>query len=197
MPPDYRAFVLINLGIAELWAGRPDDARQHLEDALGRARRISRPFLELGCLAHLAIAAPLTGQPLPVALELSERAIAIAEEHGWTSQSLTTGAYAMTGMALVRMGRFAEAERHLSRAEETLLLAADPGTEVTLHHARGMLHFGEGRFDEALADFARAQGLRRLLASEHVFTVDARGRGSPGTRAKGRYRRLRGSRWPV
>ena len=82
--PDYRALVLINLGIAELWAGRPDDARQHLEDALSHTRRIPRPFLEVGCLAHLAIAAPLTGQPLPLALELSERALAIAEEHGWT-----------------------------------------------------------------------------------------------------------------
>jgi LuxR family maltose regulon positive regulatory protein len=176
VPPDYRALVLINLGIAELWTGRPDDARQHLEDALSHTRRIPRPFLELGCLAHLAVAAPLTGQPLPLALELSERALAIAEEHGWTSQSMTTGAFAMAGMALVRMGRFAEAERHLSRAEETLRLAADPGTEVMLHHARGMLRFGEGRFDEALADFARAQGFQRLLASEHVFTVDARGR---------------------
>ena len=174
--PDYRALALINLGIAELWAGRPDDARRHLEDALGHTRRIPRPFLELGCLAHLAIAAPLTGQPLPLALELSERALAIAEEHGWSSQSMTTGAFAMAGMALVRMGRFAEAERHLARAEEALRAGADPGTEVMLHHARGMLRFGERRFDEALAEFARAQGLERLLASEHVFTVDARGR---------------------
>ena len=78
--PDYRALVLINLGIAELWAGRPDDARQHLEDALGHTRRIPRPFLEVGCLAHLALAAPLTGQPLPLALQLSERALAIAED---------------------------------------------------------------------------------------------------------------------
>ncbi len=176
VPPDYRALVLINLGIAELWSERADDARQHLEDALSHTRRIPRPFLEVGCLAHLAIAAPLTGQPLPLALQLSERALAIAEEHGWTSQSLTTGAFAMAGMALVRMGRFAEAERHLTRAEETLRLAADPGTEVMLHHARGMLHFGEGRFDEALADFAQAQGMQRLLAGEHVFTLDARGR---------------------
>jgi LuxR family transcriptional regulator, maltose regulon positive regulatory protein len=174
--PDYWALTLMNLGIAELWAGRPDDARQRLEEALSRTRRISRPFIEVGCLAHLAIAAPLTGQPLPLALELSERALAIAQEHGWSSQSMTTGAFAMAGMALVRMGRFAEAERHLARAEESLRAAADPGTEVVLQHARGMLRFGEGRFDEALAEFARAQGLERLLASEHVFTVDVRGR---------------------
>jgi len=174
--PEYWALTLMNLGIAELWAGRHDDAREHLEDAVIRTRGISRPFIEVGCLAHLAIAAPLTGQPLPLALELSERALAIAEEHGWNSQSMTTGAYAMAGMALVRMGRFAEAERHLARAEESLRAGADPGTEVVLQHARGMLRFGEGRYDEALAEFARAQGLERLLASTHVFTVDVRGR---------------------
>ncbi len=174
--PDYRALALMNLGIAELWAGRPDDARQHLEDALGRTRRIARPFIEVGCLAHLAIAAPLTGQPLPLALELSERALAIAEEHGWTSQSMTTGAFAMAGMALVRLGRFAEAGEHLGRAEESLRATPDPGIEAVIQHARGMLRFGEGRFDEALAEFARGQALERLLASEHVFTVDVHGR---------------------
>jgi len=174
--PDYSALTLMNLGIAELWAGHPEDARQHLEDALNRTRRISRPFIEVGCLAHLAIVAPLTGEPLPLALKLSERALAIAEEHGWTSQSMTTGAFAMAGMALLRMGRFAEAERHLTRAEESLRAVPDPATEVVLHHARGMLRFGDGRFDAALAEFARAEALERLLAARHVFTVDVRGR---------------------
>ena len=55
-------------------------------------------------------------------------------------------------------------------------MAADPGTEVVLQHARGMLRFGEGRFDEALAEFARARGLERILASDHVFTGDVRAR---------------------
>jgi LuxR family transcriptional regulator, maltose regulon positive regulatory protein len=174
--PEYRALTLMNLGIAELWAGHPDDARQHLEEALSRTRRISRPFIEVGCVAHLAIAAPLTGQSLPHALELSERALAIAEEHGWTSQSMTTGAFAMAGMALVRMGRFAEADSHLARAEESLRESDDPGTEVVVHHARGMLRFGQGRFDEALAEFARAEELEPLLARTHVFSVDVRGR---------------------
>jgi LuxR family maltose regulon positive regulatory protein len=175
--PDYWALVLMNLGLAELWGGSPDDARQHLEDALGRTRRIRRPFIEVGCLAHLAVHAVLTGQPLPVALGLSERAVAIAEEHGWTSQSVATGAFVMAGMALVWMGRFDDAERHLARAEESLRVAADPGTDLLLHHVRGMLRFGEGRLDEALADFERAEELERLLAGEHVVTADVRARG--------------------
>src|SRR4029077_7772206 len=107
---------------------------------------------------------------------LSERALAIAEEHGWTSQSMTTGAFATAGTVLCRRGRFAEAERHLARAEESLRTASDPGTEVVVRHARGMLRFGEGRFEEALAEFARAQSLERLLSSEHVFAIEARGR---------------------
>ncbi len=176
VPPDYWALVLMNLGIVELWAGRPGDARQHLEDALARTRRISRPFIEIGCLAHLAIAAPLSGQPLPLALELSELAIAIAEEHGWTNQSMTTGAFAMAGMALVRMGRFAEAERHLARAEECLRAAADPGTELVVHHARGILSFGE-------------RPLRRCRGG-------VRARAGPGA-AAGRRARVQGGRaWP-
>jgi LuxR family maltose regulon positive regulatory protein len=173
---EYRALGLMNLGIAELWAGRPGVAREHLEDGLALSRRIPRPFLEIGCLANLAIAAPLTGDPLPVALALGERALAIAEEHGWATESMATGAFAMAGMALVRMGRFDDAERHLDRAEESLRAVADPGTEALVHHARGMLRFGEGRFGQALTEFARAQGLERLLAGQHVFTVDARGR---------------------
>jgi LuxR family maltose regulon positive regulatory protein len=176
VPQDYRALALMNLGIAELWAGRPEDARAHLEDALSRARRLSRPFIEVGCLAHLALAAPLTGQPLPLALELCERALAIAERHGWSSQSIATGAFAVAGMALVRMGRFAETEQRLARAEESLRAGGDPGTEVVLHHARGMLRFGEGRLEEALAEFERARDLERQLAGEHALTVDVRGR---------------------
>ena len=173
---EYRALTLMNLGIAELWAGRVEDARQHLEDALGRTPRSSRPFIEVGCLAHLALVALLTGQPLPRALELSERALAIAEEHGWAGQSMTTGAFATAGTVLVRRGRFADAERHLARAEETLRTASDPGTEVVLRHARGMMRFGEGRFADALTEFESAQSLERQLSSEHLFAIEARGR---------------------
>ena len=57
---DIRALATMSLGIAELWALEVDDARRHLEEALALARRIGRPYLEIGCLAHLAIAAPFS-----------------------------------------------------------------------------------------------------------------------------------------
>ena len=176
VPRDYRTLALLNLGIAELWAGRAFDARRHLEEALDHARRMGRPFLEVGCLAHLAFAAPLTGQPLPFAVGLSERALAIAEEHGWTDQSMTTGAFATAAIGCMRVGRLDEAERHLARAEEAWRAGGDPGTHAAVNHARGVLRFGQGRLEEALAAFARVEDLQRLLGGEHVFSVDARAR---------------------
>ena len=51
---------------------------------------------------------------------------------------MTIGAFAMAGTTLVRMGRFAEAERHLARADEALHVTADPAAELPVHHAYGM-----------------------------------------------------------
>jgi hypothetical protein len=51
----------MNLGIAELWSLRIDGSRRHLEEVLTSARRAEGPYLEVGCLAHLGIAAPDAG----------------------------------------------------------------------------------------------------------------------------------------
>ena len=58
---EIRAVALLNLGIAELWSSRLVDAGRDLEQALALARRAGRPWLEIACLGHLAIAGPLTG----------------------------------------------------------------------------------------------------------------------------------------
>ena len=55
----------MNLGIAELWSLHLDDARRDLEEALALARRIGRPYLEIGCLGHLALAAVMGGSSIP------------------------------------------------------------------------------------------------------------------------------------
>ena len=56
---DLRALALINVGIAELWTMRLDDAERHLEQGVALARLIQRPFLEFAGLAHAANVANL------------------------------------------------------------------------------------------------------------------------------------------
>ena len=80
---EIRSVALQNLGVAELWSSRLDDARRDLEQGLALARRAGRPWLEIPCLAHLGIAGPLTGLSLSAGLELSEEAVRIADAHGW------------------------------------------------------------------------------------------------------------------
>ncbi len=51
---DLPALALIDLGIAELWTGRFDEADRHLEQGVALAHRIGRPYLEVTGLAHWA-----------------------------------------------------------------------------------------------------------------------------------------------
>ena len=111
---DHRASALMNLGIAELWSLQLDEARRDLEEALALARRIGRPYLEVGCLGHLALAAVLGSSP-DVGLRLSEEAVTIAEAHGWGTHRILAPAVAAAAGALAWLGRFDEAERWLER----------------------------------------------------------------------------------
>jgi LuxR family maltose regulon positive regulatory protein len=168
---DIRALALQTLGVTELWALRLDDARRHLDDALSLARRIGRPYLEVGCLAHLAVAAPFSGQSASAALELSERAVGVAEEHGLGSDSVVALAYAIGGGSLAWLGRFAEAEQWLDRADRALHPEGDPGSELALYHALGLLRSGQGRLTEALASFRSAEQVQAMLSGEHALMV--------------------------
>jgi LuxR family transcriptional regulator, maltose regulon positive regulatory protein len=64
------------------------DARRHLEEGLALVRRIGRPYLEIGCLAHLGIAAPLSGRSASVPLAFTEEAVTIAEARGMVTNSV-------------------------------------------------------------------------------------------------------------
>ena len=166
----------MNLGVAELWSSRVDDARHHLEEALALARRAPRPWLQIAPLGHLAIAVVWSGEPFTVGLQLSEEAVRIADTHGWPEQPVSLTALATGGMALVWLGRFDEAERWLDRAERTLHPGGEPGSELIVHDARGLLRLAQGRLDEALAAFCAAERMQALLASKHPFALAARAR---------------------
>ena len=173
---DLRAAALMNLGIAELWASRTEEARGHLEQALELARSIGRPYLELGCLGHLVIVAPLIEQPASAALAVFEQATSLASEHGWTEDPVTAAGLAAGGLILVWLGRFSEAESRLEQARRTIRPDAEPGTELVLHHATALLWMARGRFDDAFASFEAAKRMQSLLVGPHAFSGERRSR---------------------
>ena len=173
---DLRAAALMNLGIAELGASRAEDACRHLEQALELARRIGRPYLELGCLGHLAIASPLLGRPASVSLALCERAVALAREHGWTEDPVNAAALGAGAVVLLWLGRFDEAARWLEQARGAVQPDGEPGTELMVEHATGLLAMARGDFAAALAAFAAAQRMQTLLAVEHALGGERRSR---------------------
>src|SRR6202012_3236080 len=79
-----RGRALINLGIAELWTARLEEAGRHLEQGIALAHRIGRPFLEVTGLAHWAQL--LSWRSFPLGAERSRQAIQLAGRHGWTDE---------------------------------------------------------------------------------------------------------------
>jgi LuxR family maltose regulon positive regulatory protein len=168
---DLRAVALHQVGVAELWSFRLDDSRRHLEEGLALARRIGRPYLEIACLGHLAMAA--NQRSFSDVRAESEKALAIAEAHGLAGDPVTAIAIVALGGSLVWTGRFEEAERALLSAE-ALDPETEPATRLMLHNAVGLLRAGQGRLEEALVAFRAAESMQSLLASEHLSLAHLR-----------------------
>jgi LuxR family maltose regulon positive regulatory protein len=163
---DLRALALVNLGIAETWATRVEDADRHLEQGVALARRIGRPYLELTALAHGAAAA--AWRSFVLGEQRSWPAIELARRHGWGEDQAADVAYMVLGAAMVVQGRLAEAERWLERAGQTLRTEAEPAVGMGLHYARGVLKLVLGRYEDGLADLQAAERLAGMLATPHT-----------------------------
>jgi LuxR family maltose regulon positive regulatory protein len=164
---DLRALALLNLGIAELWTARFDEAGRHLGDGVAVARQIGRPYLEVTGLAHLAQLE--SWRSFPLGAQLSLQAIELAGRHGWADEPVTGVAYLNLGVAMTAQGRIEEAERALGQAERTVRPEADPAAGMRLRAGRGMLEFISGRYDTALSAFRAAERLASSLVTEHTL----------------------------
>ncbi|HVP02663.1 MAG TPA: LuxR C-terminal-related transcriptional regulator [Solirubrobacteraceae bacterium] len=173
---DLRAAAMMDVGIVELWASRLTDARRDLEQALELARRLRRPYLEIACLAHLAMAAPLAGLPVAVARDLSAQALAIAHEHGWDDDPVTAAALAVDATVLLWLGRFPDCARRLEQARRAVRPDGEPGTELIIHQTTGLLAMTRHQFDAAFAAFDAAERMQALLAGEHALSQERRSR---------------------
>ena len=106
MGNDARAVALMDLGIVELWSLRLADAERHLEQGLALAQLIDRPYVQVGCLAHLGLDA--ARRSLAQARQRCLQAIAIAEAHGWATDPIACTALATMAVADAAQGRFEE-----------------------------------------------------------------------------------------
>ena len=120
---DLRAVALMNLGTAEAWTlGLPDapDAERHLREGADLARKIGRPYLEVGCLAQLGFAFSLVLHSFATTQRRCREAIALAERYGWGAEPVIAPALIMLAGTLVWTGEFDEGERWLQRTRQAL-----------------------------------------------------------------------------
>ena len=164
---DLRALALINLGAAEVWSGRFEDADRHLADGIDLARKIGRPYLEVAGLANEAQL--MSWRSFPAGAQRSQQAIELATRHGWADEPVAGVAYLALGVAMVTQGRTEEAERALGQAERTLRTEADPAAGMRLVYGRGMLEFISGRHAAALRAFQTAERLAESVVSPHTL----------------------------
>jgi LuxR family transcriptional regulator, maltose regulon positive regulatory protein len=164
---DLRALALIDLGIAEAWTARFEEADRRLEQGVALARRIGRPFLEVTGLSHWAQLA--SWQSFPLGAQRSRQAIELAGRHGWAEEPVAGVAYLALGFALVAQGRLEEGERSLEQAERTLRAEVEPAAGMRLRYARGLLDLVSGRPEAALSELQTAERLAGLLVTEHTL----------------------------
>jgi LuxR family maltose regulon positive regulatory protein len=171
---ELRALVLVSLGIAELWAGRLEDAESHLEQGAALARRIGQPYLETDGLAHLALVSNFRSSPRSE--QQAGQALELARRHGWTEEPAVAVAYLVIAASLFWQGKLEEAEQMVKSAEHALRADVEPGAGVMLQLVRGGLDLALGRDAEALTAFQAAMPLADLLPTPYPLATRMRAR---------------------
>jgi len=170
---DLRAVALGNLGTAEAWSLEPPDApdaERHLREGADLARKISRPYLEVGCLAQLGFAS-LVLHSFATTKRRCREAIALAERYGWGAEPVIAPALIMLAGTMIWTGEFDEGERWLQRTRQALQTDTGPDITLLLHQTAGILHAGRGRHHEALEEFGAAEYLGSQLVDSQALAT--------------------------
>jgi LuxR family maltose regulon positive regulatory protein len=161
----------MNLGIVEMWSGRLADADEHLREGARLAQHIGQPYIEVTCLANVSFTSTI--RSFAAALAQSERAVKLADFHGWENESTIAPALLTLALTNFWAGDFTAGEIWLRRAAKVIDLGTNPPVELLFHLINGMLHIGRSRFGEALTAFAEAVRMQSLMIGEHVFAANA------------------------
>jgi LuxR family maltose regulon positive regulatory protein len=169
---ELRAWLLLNLGGAEVWTAQLEEGEQHLEQALALARRADRPYIAVACLAHQCLA--LGFRSYQRAWDAGTEAVELAAQHGWGDAPVVGLAYIALGGIRVWQGRLEEGQAWLDRAQRALTPELEPAEGSLLYNNRGLLELARGRNEEALAAFRAAVRLDGLRSAPNAIAVQAR-----------------------
>ncbi len=169
MESELRAVALLNLGIAETWCRRFDDAERHLSEGAALAQAMGRPYLEVACRAHQIF--PTTLVSLASVRERGRLAVALAERHDLGDRPVLVPALGAIAFWAMWMGDFDEGESALRRAREITERQIDPAAAALLHLVTGMLHAARGQHQAALEAFATGARTQSLLTGVHALAT--------------------------
>jgi LuxR family maltose regulon positive regulatory protein len=150
--PRARGLVLSNLGVAQLWAGRIEEART----TLSRAATAAEPGTEFGAhdaLGHLALLAMYEGR-MHRAEKYAHESVALADQAGIAPAARSGAASAALAAAALVWNDLAAARHHAADAIGTTGARIDPPTAATL----ALVH--------AWTACARRDGHRAIAATE-------------------------------
>ena len=143
LAPDVRAFALVSLGVAELWAEHVALAGSHLQEAAGLARDCDNDYVLLAAEAW-ASAAALRCEQLDEARRRATAAVGLAEPAGWGQSAAAGLAYVVLGALNLLADDLPAGEAMVARAKaavgpggDRLLVAARAQLEAALLSARG------------------------------------------------------------
>jgi LuxR family transcriptional regulator, maltose regulon positive regulatory protein len=165
---DLRAVALLNLGVTEAWSLRLADSERHLLEGAELAHRISRPYLEVSCRAHLGFAATI--HSFTLAQQRCQEAIALARRYGWDTDPVAAPALAAFANALIWTGQFDHGERWLERVRRATHAEGEPGIRLLVCLTSAMLQAARGHRHQALEEFAAARQMQALMVREHALT---------------------------
>jgi LuxR family transcriptional regulator, maltose regulon positive regulatory protein len=199
---DRRALALLNLGIADTWAGRSRRARSALEDSLALARHGDRTYLEFSALGLLALLEALNGS-LKRAERLAQDAVGLAERNGWMLAQASAAAHCALALCAYHRNSLSSGDRCLDAADVAGRVSRDRAVRVVVARTRALVALRRGDFDRAetallsarqdAVDWQMPDRLEGLLSTVEAERMIAAGRGPEALRAIEEPRRL--GRW--
>jgi LuxR family maltose regulon positive regulatory protein len=165
---DKLVVALLNVGIAELWAGGRHASDLSLRRSLHIARRRGHDYIAMHALSSLAGLAVMEGR-LARSEAIADEALDLAERRGWTtSPAVATALLARIGSAYLR-DRLDDASRLLERAEAATRSTREPVLLLTLGYVHALVLVGRGEHEAAITRCREARASAAEIHDEHFL----------------------------